>query len=93
MKAAFITTVGGPSVIQYADMDVPELLPNQVLIRTAAVAVNPIDTYIRSGSVKANLPSRYIVGCDVAGTVESTGSDVTQFSTGDRVWASNQGLA
>ena len=64
-----------------------------MLIRTSAVAVNPIDTYVRSGNVKLELPSPYIIGCDIAGTVVTVGSQVTGFQAGDRVWGSNQGLS
>jgi NADPH2:quinone reductase len=56
------------------------------------VAVNPIDTYIRSGLVPMELPRPFIVGCDFAGIVEAVGLEVTQFRVGDRVWGSNQGL-
>ena len=34
----------------------------------------------------------YIIGCDVAGTVEELGPGCTRFRVGDRVWGSNQGL-
>ena len=64
-----------------------------MLIGTSAVAVNPIDTYVRSGNVKLELPSPYIIGCDIAGTVVTVGSQVTGFQAGDRVWGSNQGLS
>jgi len=93
MKAAFITETGPSTVIQYGDIAQPTPQPNQVLVRTGAVAVNPIDTYIRSGNVALELPAQYIIGCDIAGTVEAVGDDVSGFQVGDRVWGSNQGLA
>lgn len=93
MKAAFIESTGPADVIQYAEVPEPSPGPSDVVVRMGAVSVNPIDTYIRSGNVKQQLPSRYIVGSDVAGTVAAIGSDVIDISVGDRVWASNQGLA
>ena len=92
MKAAFITETGDPEVIQYADLPDPTPGPSEVLVRVAAVAVNPIDTYLRSGAIQLDLPSPYIVGCDLAGTVEAVGDEVELFQVGDRVWGSNQGL-
>jgi len=93
MKAALIRTTGSPDVIQWADIESPVPGNGQVLVRTEAVAVNPIDTYIRSGMVKVPLPNPYIIGCDLAGVVESVGPGVKLFSVGDRVWGSNQGLS
>jgi NADPH2:quinone reductase len=61
-------------------------------VKIRAVSVNPIDTYIRSGVIKIDLPTPYIVGCDLAGVVEAIGPDVKRFRPGDRVWGSNQGL-
>jgi NADPH2:quinone reductase len=92
MKAAFITSTGGPDCIQFADLPQPEPTEKQVLVKVAAVAVNPIDTYIRSGKVALPLDFPYIIGCDLAGTVAAVGQGVTRFSVGDRVWGSNQGL-
>lgn len=92
MKAAYITQPGPPESILYGDLPQPVPTASQVLIKVGAVSVNPIDTYIRSGLVKMPLPSPFVVGCDVAGTVEAVGADVKRFQPGDRVWGSNQGL-
>lgn len=92
MKAAFITQTGPSEVIQYGELPDPRPGRAQCLVRVGAVAVNPIDTYIRSGAVSAPLPFPFIVGCDLAGTVLETGAGVRRFKPGDRVWGSNQGL-
>lgn len=92
MKAAFIRQTGEPSVIEYGDMPDPEPRPNEVLVKVGAVAVNPIDTYIRAGAVAMISQFPYIIGSDLAGTVERVGSEVKRFKVGDRVWGSNQGL-
>jgi NADPH2:quinone reductase len=92
MLAAFILATGPCEIIRIGDLPRPVPREHQVLVRTGAVAVNPIDTYVRAGTVKFPLPEPFIIGCDVAGTVESTGAAVTRFREGDRVWGSNQGL-
>jgi NADPH2:quinone reductase len=92
MKAAFIEATGAPDVIRYGELPKPVPGAGEVLVRVAAVAVNPIDTYIRSGAVNMPLPKPFIVGCDLAGTVESVGPGAKRFQPGDRVWGSNQGL-
>ncbi len=92
MKAAFITEQGPPDVIQYGDLPDPVPGEGQVLVSVGAVAVNPIDTYVRGGMVAFTPEFPYVVGCDLAGTVEAVGSGATKFSVGDRVWGSNQGL-
>jgi NADPH2:quinone reductase len=92
MKAAFIKQTGPPEVIQYGELPVPTVGPNQVLVKISAVSVNPIDTYIRNGANYWPLPQPFIIGCDFAGTVEQVGSEVKDLKPGDRVWGSNQGL-
>lgn len=92
MKAAYITETGAPSVIQYGDIPRPDPGPGEVLIRVGAVAVNPLDTYIRGGMVAMPLRYPYIIGCDLAGTVAAAGLGVRRVKVGDRVWGSNQGL-
>lgn len=92
MKAAFIRQTGSPDVIEFSDLPTPEPKPTEVLVKVGAVSVNPIDTYIRMGMVKFATTFPYIIGCDLAGTVERCGSQVTRFQPGDRVWGSNQSL-
>jgi NADPH2:quinone reductase len=64
----------------------------EVLVRVGAVAVNPIDTYIRNGANYWPLPQPFIVGCDLAGVVTAVGPRAARFRVGDRVWGSNQGI-
>ena len=92
MKAAYIHQPGPPESIVYGDLPDPSPGPTHCLVRVGAVAVNPVDTYIRGGTVPMNLPSPFVVGSDLAGTVVATGSAATRFKPGDRVWGSNQGL-
>jgi len=61
------------------------------LVKAAAVDVNPIDIYIRSGMIPAKLTFPWILGRDLAGTIMETGPGVKRFKVGDRVWASGQG--
>ena len=91
MKAAYINETGPPEVIQYGNLPDPKLKRTQCLIKVAAVDVNPIDVYIRSGLVPAQLSFPWILGRDLAGTVLETGPGVKRFKAGDRVWASSQG--
>ena len=93
MKAAYITRTGPPEVITCGDLPTPKPGPTECLIKVAAVDVNPIDTYIRSGMVPAQLSFPFILGRDLAGTVVEAGANVKRFKPGDRVWATNQGFA
>ena len=92
MFAAYITETGAPSVIQYGDLPKPQPAVGDVVVKVGAVAVNPIDTYIRAGMIAMPLKFPFILGCDLAGTIESVGLKVRRFKVGDRVWGSNQGL-
>jgi NADPH:quinone reductase len=92
MKAAFIESTGAPDVIRYGDLPDPQPKEGEVRVKVAAVAVNPIDTYIRGGAVQMPLPKPFVIGCDLAGVVEKVGPGAKRFKVGDRVWGSNQGL-
>ncbi len=92
MKSAYINQPGPPENIVYGDLPRPSPAGAQVLVKVGAVAVNPVDTYVRSGAIALELPKPFIVGCDLAGTVEAVGPQATMFKPGDRVWGSNQGL-
>lgn len=92
MKAAYLEATGAPDVIRYGDLPTPEPKGGEVRVRVAAASVNPIDTYIRSGAVKMDLPMPFVPGADFAGAVDAVGTGVARFKVGDRVWGSNQGL-
>jgi NADPH2:quinone reductase len=79
-------------LIKYSDLPKPEPKGSHVLVKVGAVAVNPIDTYIRNGANYWELPKPFIIGCDLAGKVEAVGPEAKKFKVGDRVWGSNQGL-
>ena len=92
MKAAYINKTGPPENIIYGELPAPQAAGSQCLVRVSAVAVNPIDTYVRGGMVPMKLAFPFIIGCDLAGSVVATGPEAKRFKPGDRVWGSNQGL-
>lgn len=83
MRAIQVSEVGGPEALTLVDIDTPEPGDGEVRIDVAAVGVNFIDTYQRSGLYPMELP--LIPGPECAGTVSAVGSNVTEFSVGDRV--------
>ena len=91
MKAAFIKQTGTPNVIIYDELPTPKPGRRQCLVKVAAVNVNPIDLYVRSGSIPAKMTFPFILGRDLAGTVVEVGAAVKSFKPGDRVWATSQG--
>ena len=92
MRAAYIEQTGPPEAIKVGELPRPKPGPGQVLVKVGATALNPIDLYVRSGFIPMPLSFPYIIGCDLAGTVEEVGPGATRFKPGDRVWGSNQGL-
>lgn len=92
MKAAYISRTGPPDVIVVGELPAPVPGPRQALVKVGSCAVNPIDTYVRGGTVAMPLPFPFIVGCDLAGEVVAVGREVDGLAPGMRVWGSNQGL-
>lgn len=74
---------GGPDVLEWMSVTLPEVGPNEVLVRHRAVGVNFIDIYFREGLYPVELPSG--LGVEAAGVVEAVGCDVTLVEVGDRV--------
>ena len=83
MLAIQFSRTGGPEVLEAIEADVPSPAAGQILVRHAAVGLNYIDTYHRSGLYPLKLPSG--IGLEAAGTVEAIGDGVTRFKVGDRV--------
>jgi NADPH:quinone reductase-like Zn-dependent oxidoreductase len=88
MKAVRIHSFGGPEVLTVDEIEVPTLLPGEVLLRIGAASVNPVDYKIRKGGYPkvtvADLP--ITLGRDVCGIVEKSPGDVI-CRAGDRVYA------
>ena len=94
MKAILMTAAGSADeVLEATNIPEPEISsPTQIKVQLQAAGVNPIDTKLRSRGVFYPDALPTILGCDGAGTVIETGSNVTRFNTGDMVWLCHGGL-
>lgn len=82
-KAIRIHEYGGPEVLKFVDIEVPEPGPGEARIRHTAIGLNLIDTYHRSGLYPGPLPGG--LGSEAAGVVEAVGPGVTDVRAGDRI--------
>jgi NADPH2:quinone reductase len=82
MRAVIARKAGGPEVLELVDRPAPIPGPGEVLIRNAAIGLNFIDTYHRTGLYPVTFPAP--LGVEGAGTVEAVGPDVDRFRPGDR---------
>ena len=82
-RAIRIHEAGGPEVMRVEEIPVGEPGEGQARVRHAAIGVNYVDTYHRSGLYKVALPSG--IGVEAAGAVEAVGPGVTHLRAGDRV--------
>jgi NADPH:quinone reductase len=93
MKAIVMTATGNPDVLQYQDIEEPQItLPTQIKVKIAAAGVNPVDTKIRQNGIFYDLPLPVVLGCDGAGTVIEVGHGAKKFKIGDKVWFCHGGL-
>ena len=93
MKAVIAERYGGPEVLELADVPIPQVGPNGVLVQVHASSVNPVDWKLRRGLLSALWDLRFPViwGCDLSGVVEQVGSAVTLFNPGDAVYGFKHG--
>ena len=82
-KAVRIHEVGGPAVLKLEEVAVPAPAAGEAVVRQAAVGVNFIDIYHRTGLYPLPLPAT--IGLEGAGVVEAVGPDVSEVRPGDRV--------
>jgi NADPH:quinone reductase-like Zn-dependent oxidoreductase len=87
MKAVLINKYGSPEELQYQDIPVPEITPDEVLIKVFATSVNPVDWKIRKGLINMGWEFPIILGWDVSGVIEKVGSMANNFKPGDEVYA------
>lgn len=82
-RAVEMERTGGPEVIRWVDVDLPDPGAGEVRMRNTAVGLNFIDVYHRSGVYPVKLPSG--LGTEAVGLIEALGEGVTGFAVGDRV--------
>ena len=78
-----IDKFGGPEVLDFREVDLPDPGPGEARIRHTAIGLNFIDTYHRSGLYPLDLPTG--LGSEGAGVIEAVGDGVTDVAVGDRV--------
>jgi NADPH:quinone reductase len=83
MRAIRIHETGGPEVMRLDEIPTPAAGSGEALVEIAAIGVNYIDVYFRTGSYKAPLP--LVLGLEAAGTVRAVGGGVDTVALGDRV--------
>ncbi|MBN8877679.1 MAG: NADP-dependent oxidoreductase [Sphingobacteriales bacterium] len=93
MRAIVLKEIGAPENLVLADVPVPQILDNEVLIQVKAISINPVDAFVRRTKEALDWVYTYkgteehiILGWDVAGVVTETGSAVTKFKKGDEVF-------
>src|SRR5262245_15733227 len=88
MKAIRFHEYGGPEVLRYEEVPMPDPERGEVLVRVHAAGVNPVDWKIRQGMRRAvrELPLPFILGWDFSGVVECAGPGVTEWKPGDEVY-------
>ncbi len=93
MKAIQYSAFGGPEVIEFVEIDKPQIADDEVLIKVAATSVNPAEIKFRTGELQERMPVAlpYIPGLDVAGVVDAVGKNVSHLKTGDKVWGGTFG--
>lgn len=91
MRAAVVTTFGGPDAVRVVETELPEPAARQVRIKVAAAALNPVDAGVRAGAF-GGAGKQVGLGWDVAGTVDATGV-ATAWNVGDEVVAIDHGVA
>jgi NADPH:quinone reductase-like Zn-dependent oxidoreductase len=88
MRAVVMREAGGPEVLAVQEVERPDLIPTEVLVRVTAAGLNPVDWKTRQGGGYRNAigDPPLILGWDIAGVVEEVDPDVTRFAPGDRVF-------
>jgi NADPH:quinone reductase-like Zn-dependent oxidoreductase len=88
MTAAYVTELGTAGHIRVGWLPVPAD-PAGVLVRVHAVAVNHVDTFVRSGAYRTAVSFPFVIGRDLVGTVVRPGASA--FAPGTWVWSNSLG--
>ncbi|MDB5151596.1 MAG: NADP-dependent oxidoreductase [Mucilaginibacter sp.] len=93
MKAIILKAVGGPENLELAEIAVPSIKDDEVLVKVKAISINPVDAFARRNQDSLNYvlqlkgdEKHIILGWDIAGIVTEAGPAVTRFKAGDEVF-------
>lgn len=90
MNSIILNKAGGVENLQYIDTPIPAVKPDEVLIKTISVSINPVDFKARKNegtlSWLFDAERPVTLGWDVSGVVEKVGENVTEFKEGDEVF-------
>ena len=88
MKAVLLRGYGDVSQLSYEDVPEPLAAAGEVLVKTIAVSINPIDWKLRRGDLKEMMPLEFptILGRDLSGEVVALGEGVEGLKVGERVF-------
>jgi len=88
MKAVLLRGYGDVSRLSYEDAPMPVPAAGEVLVKTIAVSINPIDWKLRRGDLKEMMPLGFpaILGRDLSGEVVALGEGVNGLNVGERVF-------
>lgn len=104
MQACIYETYGAADLVQVAEVDKPDIRPDELLVQVRAAAVTTADWRFRAsefprvfwllGRLMTGLlrPRNPVLGMDFSGVVEAVGSDVTRYRVGDRVFGSTDAM-
>ncbi len=84
-QAIMVRALGGPDVLKLEGITLQPPGPGEVQIRQAAIGLNFIDVYFRTGLYKSAEGLPFIPGKEGAGTITAIGDNVSRFAVGDRV--------
>lgn len=86
-RAWFVDRYGGPERLVLRERPDPVPGPGEVLVRTAAIALNFADLFVRAGVYPHTPKPPFVPGMEISGTIEAVGDGVTDLDTGQRVVA------
>lgn len=87
MKTVVLKEFGEVNNFEFAEVDLPVIKSDEVLIRIMATAFNPLDYQMRKGLREKELMVGSILGVEFSGIIAQAGQDVKGFKIGDQVIA------
>jgi NADPH:quinone reductase-like Zn-dependent oxidoreductase len=86
MRVVVQRSFGDPSVLRVEELESPQPIPTEVLVRVHAVGVNPVEAFIRSGVFPLIGQPPFVLGWDISGVVEESTPHTWRFQPGDEVF-------